>query len=317
MENSNERDHIFVISLVDVLAPLPFEIIPGYFFDKAQLDTVRVIKYLLNIAIPYPYSPNLFLYERSIRAEPGKAKGSTVYYHDVLTAENWRYWTVWNNGMHIDSTHLEQACLLLKNEIEFGFHITHTSRGTFHSPVTPLMIKILGDIYEAAYRRPITQVKLDDLKLISENCSFLKQLKPEHEHIKNALKLFDDLRTLPSNSDVIVIRLFSIIESLISSKDKNSIKHQIRTKIPLLKKYFVRELNYREFFHNEIGEDIILSKLYDYRSAVVHSGKSQIPEELLRFLKGKKEVQAFLRELTKQLLMVSIRKPDLVTDLDS
>ncbi len=320
-KNNDSYTYVFILSLVDISASLPFEIIPEHFLSRAEPGQIKIFKERLNMARPVPI--NYFLYERSqVRQMPGEREGQIVYLTDELPSDKWKYWIVSHNGTNHGIQNLQEASLLLKEEIELGFQIFSMAGISGGSLASPAMVSYLSEAEEFSSSRSTKQITVDDLNNIRIYHSLIKGLNAEYGVVKNAVKLFDDLRALPRHSDFRIIGLFSIIESLISHSPKleffhDSIKHQIRTKIPLLAKRFVRELNYGEFFNEGAREDKVLSCLYDYRSRIVHAGNSDIPTELSGVLKGKNEVRGFLKELTKLLLITALKEPELVTDLKS
>jgi hypothetical protein len=244
--------------------------------------------------------------------------GQLSLHTDELPPEKWKYWIVSHDGNNHEIHKLRLVSLLLKHEIEFGFEIGSFNGKPVGPSFSPAITSYLDN--EAFGFHPTAEISAENLKSIREYYSLLKEIEPEHEHIRHAVKLFWDLKALPRHSDFIIIGLFSIIESLISHSPQldfyhDSNKHQMKTKIPLLRKRFIRELDYGEFFNKETKEERIISMLYDYRSAIVHTGNSTMPDKLSHVLKEKKVAKRFLFELTKLLLITGLKEPDLVTDL--
>src|SRR6266567_4059313 len=94
-----------------------------------------------------------------------------------------------------------------------------------------------------------------------------------------------------------VIGLFSVIESLVSHGPKltesaDSLSHQIRTKLPLLRKRFYPELEGSGCLPR-LQEEATWNKLYAYRSKIVHGEDSQISGDL-QALKNVDSVIGFL-----------------------
>lgn len=320
MSNSDTYTHVFILSLVDIDATLPYEIIPGHIFKKPDPDQIEFFKKWYNTLRPFPKT-DYFLYERSqVEVIPGEQQGHLIYQTEELPKEKWKYWVISHNGYNHEIEYLQQASLLIKNEIELGLQMFTQGGNPGYSLGGPAIINYLLETQEAFGSRHTITITLQDLKNITEYYSLIKNIDPSFDTIRSAVKLFDELRALPRESDFVVIGLFSIIESLISHSPRleffhDSIKHQFRTKIPLLRKRFPRDLKYADFFDPNAKEETILSKLYDYRSSIVHTGNSKLPRELENILKGKKEVKAFLKELTKLLLIIAIEEPELVIDL--
>lgn len=185
----------------------------------------------------------------------------------------------------------------------FGWHpqSLHTFFSEFHT--------------DATIAQPIST---SDLNLVSEIYATLKNLPHDCEHTARAFKRFNSLCSVSKYSELAVIGLFSVIESLITHAPKltesaDSLSHQLRSKIPLVRKRFARTLDQASYF-DDVSEENLWSRLYDYRGAIVHGehatfgGKSQVLRDI-------RAVVDFLRETTKLLLIGSLREPVLMRDL--
>ena len=169
-------------------------------------------------------------------------------------------------------------------------------------------------------RQPRTAKRITgvDLQLAGECCSELKSLPKQYAHIRRAFQRFATLRAVPKSSELTVIGLFSVIESLLTHAPKandptDSLIRQISHKIPLVRKRFRRALDHNSVFGG-LNEDSLWKKLYEYRSKVVHGEDAKLSGNL-QALKDQKTVADFLREIVKLLLIQSLDEPLLVTDL--
>jgi len=319
-KGNDQNNYIFFLSLVDIKAPLPFEIIPNHFIDRVKPGQIKVIK---NFLKEYGLSHlSIYVYEKSQVQAISRENGDIEYQSELLPPEKWKYWAISYKGRSQEIQNIQNVTLLLKEQIEFGPEFRLNDESSLSMSNFPAIMSYLTSKEVIHSIQPTAQISAEDLKNIQLYYSLLKGLKPEYSYITNAINLLNELRALPRESDFISIGLFSIIESLLSHNPKldyfhDSIKHQIKTKIPLLRKRFVRTLDYGEYFKNGVKEEKILSNLYDYRSAIVHAGNSKIPNDLSSILIGKEEVRKFLVELTKLLIITALMEPELVTDLKS
>ena len=137
------------------------------------------------------------------------------------------------------------------------------------------------------------------------------------EHIDHAIRQFLYLKALPRYSGLTIIGLFSIIESLITHNPKQNIEdslgHQIKTKVPLLRKKFQRSLDYEKYF-SFANEETIWSKLYAYRSKIVHEGKETVGKGNTIF-NNLESITEFLKEITSLLILLALKEPQFLTDL--
>lgn len=315
-----KESFVFVLSLIDFEGDLPIEVIPKHFFQKANTKQISRIKELLSSFYPHPFLR--FPYEYSVRKIPKEEPGSFQYEHDELPPEDWRYWIISFEGYNSEIQDLGLAAALLKNELELGFTVlgeipglSTGERGGCVWHMASLMSYFLDNQHGM---KSAIKVYQEDIQKIGTNHTLIKEISAEHKHIQRASQRFGTLKSLPRKSELVVIGLFSVIESLIThcpklTESSDSLMHQIRTKMPLLRKYFERQLDYEAFF-DPANEAKIWSKLYDYRSRIVHGEQTDIDSKL-QILKSRENIIAFLQETVKLLLLCALREPVLLADL--
>lgn len=313
MESSG---YAFVLTCIDVAAHVPFELAPKHWLQKAddqQIQTIKAHLTQLNgipIPLPSPYDHDVFLIPSETH------KGSTHQYKP-LSRDRWRYWIVAFEGSNDALPDLESACSLVENDIELGFHYVFV-KGTTDALVwhQPSLQSFFNE--SDFYSLPPKILTDTDLRGIADAHQRIKSLDGSHEHVARAFRKFNDLRSLPRDSELVVIGLFSILESLVTHAPKltdsaDSLGHQIRTKMFLLRKRFARQINHSSQF-GDISEDALWNKLYGYRSKIVH-GEDAALDGGLKVLDDRKKVIGYLKETVKLLLLLSLTEPDLMTDL--
>ena len=239
----------------------PISIMPNYFLQKADANQINVLKQT------WPKLPgnffwlNSYEYDYGISGKPNKESVK-------LAPQDWKYWVIAHDGYTSDHKKreaffiLECALLLLQNDLEIG----------------PLFFSQSGNNYQWNPRsfysyfldypsggRPATLITLEEIQEIGAVhtviSDFFKKMhtitihsdgkkhkdindyyQENFQHIEQAIRQFVDLKALPRYSGLTIIGLFSIIESLITHNPKqnihDSLKHQIKTKTPLLRKRF-------------------------------------------------------------------------------
>jgi len=308
----------FVLSPLKVEADLPFTIAPGHCLDRATQAQIAKIKPALQTFLSLPIPGSMFSsYEEDIKKVPSDKPGSFSYRHTPLDENDWRYFVVAFQGNNSELGTIQQACLVIKNDIRLGFYFLESeSIGScygWHSQAIHTFPNDSGLDGQIA-----KQISASDLELVSKTYTALKELPDDFEHTLRAFKRFNDLCNVSQYSELTVIGLFSVIESLLThaprlSESADSLTHQIRSKVPLVRKRFVRPLDHESEF-DQIGEDKLWSKLYAYRSRIVHGEHATFDGEL-KALRDMKAVVDFLRETTKLLLIASLDEPVLMTDL--
>lgn len=305
--------YVFVLTPIDLLCSEGVEIIPGHRIVRANEKQVKGIKEALR---QFRNGPVIEIspYENNAHTSPDR----TRRHFEKLPQESWRYWIIEFDGTNSELQELQFACALVPNDIELGFwFISHepfigSGLGWDPSSIHTFLHSHITGFMEAK------QIDKSDLDQIRRNYEEIKKLSPDYVHIRRALLRYDQLRWLPRGSEMVVIGLFSIIESLISHAPKltdsaDSLSHQLRTKLPLLRKRFVDSLDHSSQFPG-IKEENLWKKLYAYRSKIVHGEGSQMSGDLTS-LGNVASVITFLRETSKRLLQLSLREPQFMTDL--
>lgn len=315
--------YAFILTPIEVQVELPYEIIPKHYLQKADKGQIRNIKKMLNVFNAFPISGvpvECFQppYEQNIIAKPTDKLGSLRYEHKSLPPEKWRYWVIRFKGSNAELQELGYALSLMEQDIELGF--TFIVHPAIIGEAFGWHAQHLHTYFNDHDRHVIEPKKITspDLQLAGECYLKIKELPKKYPHIKRAFRRFDILRSVPLASELTVIGLFSVIESLLThAPNKNdptdSLTRQIKHKMSLVKKRFQRPIDHSTFF-NGINEDNLWAKLYEFRSKIVHGESADISSRLSG-LKNKMTVIKFLREIVKLLLIQSLREPILLTDL--
>jgi len=315
----NPHGYVFVLTPIELLCAAGVEVAPLHRMVRANDERVEHIKKILLQLNRSPFSAfdHTLLYENRFRAVQGDKPGNVSFPSEKLARENWNYWVIEFDGTNSELQELEWACGLIPNDFELGFQVIFNE--AFRSPSLCWNSAALSTFFDHSFENGLTkQVERADLDLIKRYFDEIKNLPSSFPHIRRALRRFNQLRWLPRRSEMLVIGLVSVVESLVSHAPKltdsaDSLSHQLRTKLPLLRKRFVYPLDHRPQF-GEIDEENLWKKLYAYRSKIVHGEDSQLTCDL-SCLKNVQSVIGFLRETSKRLLQLALHEPQFMTDL--
>ena len=317
---------MFVLSVIDVDASLPFEIIPSHWLRKASEEEILWLK---NKVHPIAnsrlaFDPKYWLppYEYDLDMVPDEKRGGHTYHRMDLPRERWRYWVVefecttrvLNEPVH----RLSDAFLLCSPDVHLGFEFMVSPSGGFSYGENMAHVFNFIREWEQRYSGTPSMGTLD-LQRVATYYDLQCRLPSDFDHIARAFRRFCHLQRVDDDSEMAIIGLFSIIESLVThapklSEPADSIGHQMKTKIPLLRRRRLeRPLDHVPMF-GTIDEANLWSKLYRYRSKIVHGEDAKLDGEL-QVLKDWKTVFDFLREAAKLLLIQSLKEPELLTDL--
>lgn len=306
----------FVVSHLIVDGTLPVQIIPRHVFRAARDPEIEAIRGYIAQSSQYVW----INYEGSVRREWQSASQALIHI-DPLPRDQWKYWVIAVEGSNHNLFDVELMGLLLPVNFELGFTIfydgpdqTGTARGW---QLMPLHIIERYSAPGQAHGDPET-LTTAQITLLGDWLDLYMAIPDQYAFVKTAIMNFSDLRRVPAASELTVVGLFSIIESLIthaprSNETLDSITHQISNKAILLRKKFSRVVMPVDYFL-KADEAKIWQKLYHYRSAVAHGTAVQFEGEF-QVLKERSSVVRFLSDNVKELILLSLKEPEFMFDL--
>ncbi|MFT4758349.1 MAG: hypothetical protein ACI9XO_001759 [Paraglaciecola sp.] len=128
------------------------------------------------------------------------------------------------------------------------------------------------------------------------------------------MESFNEINKLHNSSDFKLLSYFSVLESLLTHKPKDSgdsITRQIKSKIPLINNRLSSPIDLKLFF-DQGNEDTIITKLYGLRSSIAHGERITKVEPIL---KSKLNVLVFMEHIVKEFICQALLEPQLFTDL--
>ena len=316
------RGFTFILSNIKINNYEPIELIENYILRKAADDEIEIIKNELNkITIHHPFNnkDKDFIYEFNSK-EVQKNETTISYEKEPLTKNNFRYWVIeFDINYEIES--LETSINLLKNSFELGFTFMYPYPDNKERPIIGYSEYIINK-YKTMEQRYIKYNAIDiDINEIISISKIYKQLKnnsDKYTFIKHSINNFNSLKYINYDSDLLLVGYFSIIETLVTHSPRlqesiDSISHQIVNKLNLLQKFFLRQINYNDYFENS-NEDTIWKKLYSYRSDIAHGNIVDFNKKYI-LLKSNENIKFFLIEIIKNLILLALDKSDLLNDL--
>jgi len=310
---------VFIASHIDVDGELPIELIANHTFRRARDAEITQINQLLDKSVP-PEARDRWVRYDSIVVEIHYG-GKTEYRFEKLEKEKWKYWVIAFEGTNAKIHNLQYFFLLLRPDIEFGqtlYFDKPNQEGVFSGfSMLPLHMVEKYTSFDMTCSNAKSIPTTEIIKVI-EYDNLFNELESDYEFIKHALVDLYLIRLVPWYSSMISVGCFAIIELLITHSPRqaetlDSIGHQIRTKMALLRKRFNRSIDCSSYFH-EANEDTAWKKLYKYRSCLAHGSKIDFKSEF-HILKDRKTVLSFLMANLRELIILGLREPQLLVDL--
>jgi hypothetical protein len=305
MEN-REKCYAFVLNNVEILSPLPFEIIPHHILRRPEITEVEKIREGLKRFGGWIDLTMFFESRYSCNKESTTFRRSS-------DPKDFRYYVIGvreefeaplNDGL----IKIERAARLTEFELRSGFFVPRGGGFMYTGFIGDAKFEKLP----MSFQQEVTE---DHLRDIGKTVGQLEVACREEPRFFEIADTYWHLCSVPANHLLYILGLFTVIESLLTHSPHggyDSLGHQIKSKMRLLDKRFQQPLDMSPF--GTIEPDKLWSKLYEYRSRVAHGGNLEFTGELL-VLKSRDTVLRFLEQATKRLLRHALWEPQLIKDL--
>jgi len=301
----------FIVDTVSFEGKLPLEIIPGHWFRKANTEETRHIKQELD-------ARRIMLFGYEHKFVPGDKEGS--WKSIQLPPEEWRYYVISFDGSNDKIRDIEYSANLLEHDINIGFtFISHEGMDGYGVMYNPYITSTFFVDRRMGLQQE-TPLESNELLEINTNYNTIVNLdKLQYPNVFRAIADFHQTKMITTQSILKVLSYFSTIECLLTHVPRpvdtiDSLTRQVSTKMSLLSKLFQRKLDYTLHFPQLPTPERVWKQLYSYRSAVAHGGDADFNREFSA-LSSSDNIQEFLKESLKLLLLYTLKEPDFVADL--
>lgn len=299
-----------ILDSLDISGKLSFEIIPDYWFRRAETQEIDRIKEEL-----YHHRHAMLLYEYG--AITSSKDGKTI---NPLPPDKWKYYVISFYGSNDKLRDIEYSANLLKNDISLGY-VFFNDIGGLPSGIGYQLAEVSTFFvdHHMTWEAP-KSIKHSELGEITTNYDLITSLdKTHYPNVSRAVSDFHQTKMITNRSVLKVLSYFSIIECLLThppipTDRMDSLTHQITTKILLLSKRFQRELQYKSYFPSITEPEQVWKKLYAYRSLLAHGGEADFTQKF-SVLMSTDNIRVFLMESLKLLLLYALKEPEFLADL--
>lgn len=314
----------FVCNRISITAPLPFEIIPGCYVDKATPSQVSMIKKGLEYVVSPTMLEDIFARYEMKASQVADGYGMKGTKLTKLPESEWRYYIVSTLGNGNINHVLHHAANISDVPLDLAtliFHGENGRDGRGHRPQT-IVNYMLSPEFSTATLDVSQLAEIGQVFGLLAKASTVVNGTMTSPKAWKAVEMLDDVTLLPRHSAFRVLGLFSILEMLISHnprlEDKgDSITHQMKTKMPLLMRRFDKPVVLAAYF-GEAKSDKIWSQMYGYRSAIAHGGTPDFKNLGAQgYLRSAENANAFLFAVVKATIRNYLREPVLYDDLVS
>lgn len=283
--------------------------------DKEQVEAIKKIAVIDELA-KLKVESQINMYEHELIIEKMNDYHSRTSFIP-LVADEYKYGIIELSEFLFDYN-LEPALSLMTKDLNVIASIGKIGSYRFDH----LKTAVYYSDWNLLHQEPLNLVK-EDIDELCYNYEIIDNLNNglfKDSIIKKSLNDYQRSKHIQYNSPFKIIALFSVIESLLTINSRNtdqSINRQLQKKIKLINNQFDnKKINFFDFFNgpDTLTEEIIIEKLYSYRSKISHGDYSDFNNEL-QVLGDHKKTYRFLNLLTKRLILFSMENPQLVLDL--
>jgi hypothetical protein len=303
----------FVLNPFFSSSSLPAEVAPGLVLDKATPEEREAVTFLIGDLGGMTKWGMLFCHEPI----PRETRESPEWDRKLWPRET--YWVLRATG---DSRLVQRICeasQLCETEFELGSVFPPPGRFAPHV--------IFPDSFfyytQFHWNGEAQKLDADDLRLVNPLHLRIEEFRNAQEDDLSrgsVVRLFDEFISLSAGrrwGEWPLLRYFALIGGLITHDPKpgvrDSITHQLSTKMPLLMKRFARPLALSDFANeNDAGK--LWRLLYRLRSRIAH-GEEGFSAEKQPELRDLPSTIKLVRESLKRLFVLALQEPEFLFDL--
>jgi len=233
-----------------------------------------------------------------------------------LGSDNYKYWII-ELSTYLADPDLVQALHLLTTKLTVIAQI-----GTIENHINHFLVSaIFYSDKDILFHEPLVlgQSDIDELNQIYQSLISFKSSAHASSFIGKAITDYQNTLDIEYTSPFKIIALFSLIETLLTTNQRSnesSINRQLQKKIVLINNQLSNRIDFFQYFTgpNTLTEELIIEKLYYYRSKVAHGDYYDFANDL-QILVDHEKTFTFLDLLFKRILLYSINNPQLIKDL--
>lgn len=315
------KESLFILNFMHCDLVLPYELFPNIILRRATSDEKNAIKIFLS---SFSTNKNLtHLYEFSIKEYKFTETPWQVSYSTEieLNENNWNYFVITTSGNFSNREKLQKAAYLSSYALRLDMTLPEMG-GIMCS-----MSAIFNFFNDPHHGREWSKAEFNKTNYLTAD--FIEELKgiftllnsypSQDDLITEVIKMYLNIKTISWDTATGVLQFFTIWEILLSHKPigtGDSLTNQLKTKIPLLNNRMSEQIKYSNYCVGvgQTKESTIIEKLYSYRSDIVHGTKIDFINKFKMF-KERENVKELLKEITRKLILHSLKEPQLILDL--
>lgn len=320
----NENSYLFIGDLIVTDEQLPLNLFDDFFLKRASAEQQQIIKKFIDSYVD-------ILTFKINKYENSYIKNDMSGYQIVPIEEtDWKYYIIEHSQRQAKQQFqliLFLSTLDLTVLFEAFFMGVNTTAAKCVPGVMQFELRTLNYFHDNQFNnfplpetKRITKQNLDELNKINSLVSDFDKIK--FPFIDKALTDFVSIKDISERSPFKVLSCFSVLELLLTTyrpkvSNISSISIQLQRKINMLNNQFDDKIDIQTYFKGSDTNTLetVIEKLYQYRNDIAHGNLSDFEKDLQIFKSQQKNILPFLLDLLKRILITSLQRPQLISDL--
>lgn len=321
----HNKSYLFIGDLIDVPNTLPLNLFEDYYLQKASANQKSVIKKFIKNYIDV-LDFNINKYESSYNQN---AHGGIEVYS--LEESSWNYLVIEHTQQKakeqlqviLSLSPLDLTILFESIDMRINTGVEMGVSGILQPP----QLRILNYFHDNRFtgfsppeRKVITPHSLIELERLNTLVSGFD--KEKFPLIDKAIKDYICIKDISESSPFKVLSCFSVLELLLTTykprtSSDSSLSNQLQKKINLLNNQFADKIDIQFYFKGSDSNTLgtIMEKLYQYRNDIAHGNIGNFEMDLKILKNQQNNILPFMLNLLKKILITSLEKPQLISDL--
>lgn len=313
-----KKSFLFVGDIFETELNLPLNIFDSFYLTKANEDQIILIKQFIDGYYDVlKHSINKF---ETIH-QPNADKGFDII---TLPKEFWKYFIIEHDKKQ-SKPELQIVFSLSEIDLTILFETVYHVGGANSVGKTYNQLRTLNYFHDSENEVPPIVKKIDTNaieELRNINLLIANFEKNKFPFIQKALTDFVKIKDISESSPFKILNCFSILELLLTTyrqrtSNDSSLSSQLQKKINLVNNQLDNKIQVNNYFKgpDTLTMETMIEKLYQYRNDIAHGNLSNFEKDLSILKNQQKKILPFLFATIKNMLIYSIKYPQLINDL--
>lgn len=236
--------------------------------------------------------------------------------------KNWSYSVLEYSNYERDKYHLSNILPRVMKLSDLGLNLLfncHYAYGSYSFGYNPLRSANFfidnSDFHPVPIK--ISKKSVDSVKKVYSLLVDFNSFN-QYDIIEKAISDYIQVSNISKSSPFKILSYFSILEWLLTTykpRSKNTIVEQLKSKLNYLNKCFEDKVSIKKYFGTAVSFEVFIEYMYMYRNDIAHGNRIKFNDELFVNKGSQNNVDIFLDEIVKSVLIYSISNPQEIINI--